>query len=538
MPRDLAALTGHRFDLLVVGGGIHGLFAAYDAAARGLSVTLVEASDYGSGATFNHQRTIHGGLRALQSGNVRKARRQIRERRAWAVMAPQLVRPLPFLIGTYRFSRRSRLAIRLGFRLYDVIGRRRNAGVSPELHLPRAKLESAAATRRLFPGIDERGLSGGAVWYDYQIRHAERLTWCVALAAMQAGARLVNHVEAIAPVTSGGRVAGCRVRDRIDGTELDIEASTTLLAAGRGLGALHQAFSVDGAPPVLRAMNALIDRPARDIAVAAGGGDGRMLTAVPWCGHVLVGTHQSAGPVDAAEAEPPAEAIDALLAAANHAFPRLAATRGDIRLLHHGLVPAVVSGQRADLLAEPRVIRHAGRGAPGLLSLVGVKYTTARLAAAQAVDAVCAELKRSRGHSRTNRIPLPHADVADVEGRLTEVLRELGVALDKDVEDHLSGWYGTEATALLRHAAAEGQLDRLTPDVPVLVGEITYAVAHSQALTLADVVTRRTRLACAGHPGDVLLQRAAEIMAPLRGWTAASTAAEIAAVDAGLRLKA
>lgn len=511
------------------------MFAAYDAAARGLSVALVEAADYGSGATFNHQRTIHGGLRALQRGNLRKARRQIRERRAWAVMAPQLVRPLPFLIGTYRFSKRSRLLIRGGFRLYDLIGRRRNAGVSPELHLPRAKLESAAATRRLFPGIDERGLSGGAVWYDYQVRHAERLTWCVALAAMQAGARLINHAEAIAPLRGGGRITGARVRDRIDGLEFDVEASATLLAAGRGLRALQQAFGVDGAPPVLRAMNALIDRPARDIAVAAGGGDGRMLTAVPSCGHVLVGTHQSPGPVDASEAGPPPEAIDALLAAANTAFPNLKATRPDVRLVHYGLVPARVSGQRADLLAEPRVVRHTS--APGLVSLVGVKYTTARTAATRAVDAVCAEVKRSRGHSRIHRVPLPHADVADVEGRLTETLRELGVSLDKDVADHLSGWYGTEATAVLRHAAGENQLDPLTPDVPVLAGEISYAVAHSQAITLADVVMRRTPLACAGHPGDAVLRRVAEIMAPVRGWTAASTAAEIATVDAGLRVK-
>src|ERR1051325_5122264 len=100
MLRDLDALTRRRFDLLVIGGGIHGLFAAYDAAQRGLSVALVDAADFGSGLSFNHQRTLHGGLRALQSGQISKARRQIRERRTWARIAPHLVRPLPFLIGT------------------------------------------------------------------------------------------------------------------------------------------------------------------------------------------------------------------------------------------------------------------------------------------------------------------------------------------------------------------------------------------------------------------------------------------------------
>src|ERR1700683_5215018 len=91
---ELDALSGDRYGLLVVGGGIHGLFAAYDAALRGLTVALVERSDFGSGLSFNHQRTLHGGLRALQAGNVLKTREQIRERRAWAIIAPHLVRPL------------------------------------------------------------------------------------------------------------------------------------------------------------------------------------------------------------------------------------------------------------------------------------------------------------------------------------------------------------------------------------------------------------------------------------------------------------
>src|SRR5262245_58726711 len=99
MRMDVADLAATRYDLVVVGGGIHGLFAAYDAATRGLSVALVERDDFGSGLSFNHQRIIHGGLRDLSVGRVQKARRQMVERRAWARMAPHLLRPLPFLVG-------------------------------------------------------------------------------------------------------------------------------------------------------------------------------------------------------------------------------------------------------------------------------------------------------------------------------------------------------------------------------------------------------------------------------------------------------
>ena len=116
MPRDLEAFVQSKYDVLVIGGGIHGLFAAYDAASRGLSVALVDRSDFGSGLSFNHQRTLHGGLRALQTGHVRKTRQQILERRTWARIAPHLLRPLPFLVATSGWTSHSRSAVRLGFR--------------------------------------------------------------------------------------------------------------------------------------------------------------------------------------------------------------------------------------------------------------------------------------------------------------------------------------------------------------------------------------------------------------------------------------
>jgi len=100
-PRDLSRLASRSYDVLVVGGGIHGLTCAYEAASRGLTVALVEAGDFGSGISFNQQKTAHGGLRALQSLSLGRARASIRERRALARIAPWLLRPLPFLAGTY-----------------------------------------------------------------------------------------------------------------------------------------------------------------------------------------------------------------------------------------------------------------------------------------------------------------------------------------------------------------------------------------------------------------------------------------------------
>jgi glycerol-3-phosphate dehydrogenase len=530
MPSALDAFASTRYDLLVIGGGIHGLFAAYDAAQRGLTVALVDRADFGSGLTFNHQRTIHGGLRSLGSGRIGKTRRQIDERRTWARIAPHLLRPLPFLIGTYGWTTRSRWALRAGFRVYDLVGRKRNRHVSPELHLPKARLESAAATRRLFPGVNERGLSGGAIWYDYQTKHPDRLAWTVALAARQAGAVLANWVAAETPLRAGGRVVGARVRDVLSGAQKEIEARVTIVAAGADAGALAPAFGIARTPPLLRAMNLLIDRPARDIATAAPAASGRMLTAVPWRGFVLVGTHQSDAAVERGETVPPPATVEAFLADANATFAKLKATAKDIRLVHHGLTPAVVRNGKADLLPEPEVTRQTGDGA-GVISLIGVKFTTARAAAERAVDAACSELAGRFRRSRTATTPLPHADIADVEGRLIETLRELDLALDRDVMDHLTGWYGTEASDVVRYAAHAHLLERLSPDMAVLAAEMAYAVDHAQARTLADAVLRRTPLGSAGHPGRAALEGAADVIAAKLGWTADAKKAEIESVE-------
>jgi glycerol-3-phosphate dehydrogenase len=527
MRRDVAGLSTAHHDVVIVGGGIHGLFAAYDAASRGLSVALVEQGDFGGGLSFNHQRTIHGGLQDLAAGRVGAARRRMVERRAWARMAPHFIRPLPFLAATYRFTARSRLRVRARFALYDVLGRSRNAGVPSELHLPKAKLESAAATRRLFPGVAAERLSGGSVWYDYHVEHADRLNWVVAAAAMRAGAKLINYVEAIGPLRKDGRVAGVRVRDHLSGAEHDITAAVTLLAVGSEVSRVQELFGIDGAAPVLaRAMNLLLDRPARDIATVASSRSGRTLTVVPSRGYALVGSSLSSRPVDRASFAPTDGEIDDMLADVRTAFPALRADRAAIRLIHHGRVPVVVRRGRVELPHDPVVVRHAA----GLVSLVGARFATARLGAQKAIDAVAAEVGRTVRRCSTGSAPLPYADIADAEGRLAETLRATGAELDRDVTTHLTSWYGTEAPAVVEFGVRANLLRRI-PDSVVLAAEIAYAVEHADARHLSDVVLRRTPLGAVGHPGPDALAAAADVMGDRLAWTPAQRAEEIAGVE-------
>src|ERR1041384_7518616 len=153
MIRDLDRLTAQPFDLLVVGGGIYGLTIAYDPAQRGLSVALVERSDFGSGASFNHLRTIHGGLRYLQSLDLGRARESIRERRTTARIAPHAVRPLSFAVPIYRSLTRGKLAMRAGFLLDRLVAADRNRGVLPSHRLPGGPIVPRSHAAQSFPGL-------------------------------------------------------------------------------------------------------------------------------------------------------------------------------------------------------------------------------------------------------------------------------------------------------------------------------------------------------------------------------------------------
>jgi glycerol-3-phosphate dehydrogenase len=541
--RDFEALGAQEFDLLVVGGGIHGLAAAYAAAGRGLRAALVDAGDFGASTSFNHQRTAHGGLRSLQTGRLGYARQSIVERRALALMAPRLLRPLPFLIGTYRSLIKSRLALRAAFRVDRFLGRDRNEGVEPELHLPAAKLISRAATLKLFPGIRQDGLTGGANWYDYQIVHANRLTIAFAEGAGARGAHLVNYATAVAPLKEGTRVTGMRVRDALTGDEIDVRARITLNAAGAHAGQIMKQFGVSRDIPLLKAMNLVTSKPASDIALAAPAfaraaadrpGAGAMLTLTPWHGRALVGTFQSDTLEQPADLAVTSADIDAAIADANAAFPALHLTRDDVTLVHRGMVPAAAAGRPARLLSSPRIIDHDGDGVAGAITVIGVKYTTARRVGARAADAVVRRL--GKPSLRARRQPheiLPGAGIADHEALTIETARAVGLELAPPIIRHLNAIYGDRSAAIVRLMAERTDWRMpIVPGRPNVGAEVIHAIRHEMAVTLADIVIRRSELGAMGHPGKDIVAACAQIAADELEWSADRREREVATVDA------
>jgi glycerol-3-phosphate dehydrogenase len=535
-PRDVEKLAEGVHDILVVGGGIFGLAIAGDAASRGLAVALVEANDFGAGTSFNHQKTAHGGLRSLQSGRIDRARASILERRALARIAPRVLRPLPFIVGTYRSWIRSRLALRAAFRIDRWLGRKRNEGVEPELHLPPPRLSSRAATLKLFPGVRQKGLTGGAMWYDYQMVESDRLTVAFAEAADARGARMANYVEAIAALREGGAIGGMRVRDRLTGAEHDVRARVTINAAGARVGQVMRMFGVNRDVPLLKAMNLVTSKPASDIALAAPGRTGRMLTLVPWRGRALVGTSQSSDLRQPDDVGVTRAEIDAFIADANEAFPALHLSIDDVTMVHRGIVPAKTSGGTPDLLGEPQVIDHAGNGAPGAISVIGVKYTTARGVAAAVTSKAAKRLGTRVRPSQTDRTVLPGAGIADHEALAIETARAVGLELAPPIIRHLTAIYGDRCAIIVKLMAE--RTDWRMPLVggqPHVGAEIIYTMRHEMACALTDIVVRRTGIGSSGHPGDAIVRAAAQIAAEEGGWDADRRDREIAAVDAFYR---
>jgi glycerol-3-phosphate dehydrogenase len=528
MIRDVDRLSADVFDLLVVGGGVYGLTIAYDAAQRGLSVALVERDDFGSGASFNHLRTIHGGLRYLQTLDVGRARESMRERRTLARIAPHAVRPLPFALPLYRSLTRGKAALRAGFLLDRLVAFDRDRGVPDGLRLPAGRVVGRGTAIQRFPGLRRQGLTGAAVWYDYLTTEPDRLTFTWALAAAAHGAALANHVEAVAPLMEGRRVAGVRAVDTITGGGLDIRARLTVNAAGAGIDRLLAPLGVSAGIPLMKAMNLVTRRDAGEEALGGRSKAGRNLFLVPWRERALFGTWESDQPRSPNDGAVVDAEVAAFIGELNEAFPSLDLKIADVTLVHRGLVPAAVgAGGRVSLQGHEQIRDDV----EGLVSVAGAKYTTARAVAERVTDLVLKKLQRPAVPCRTATTPLPGGTVRDLSLAIAEARRQYDQGLPSDTIPHLLAAYGSSYRDVLEAAANQpAWLTRVGAESPVIGAQLVWAVRHECAITLADAVIRRTPLGALGYPGDAAVDRAAEIVGGELGWSADRRREEIAGV--------
>ena len=535
MTRDIDALSARTFDVLVVGGGIYGLTIACDAAQRGLTVALIERDDFGSGSSFNHLRTIHGGLRYLQHCDLARSRESIRERRTLARIAPHTVRPLLFALPLYRSFMKGRTAMRTGFLLDRLVSFDRNRGVPASHRLARGRVVSKSEAIERFPGLRRRGLTGAATWYDYVTTESDRLTFSWALAAAGHGAVLANHVEALAPMVDGRRVIGVRATDRLAGAAIEISARVTVNATGAVVDELLKPLGLSTRLPLLKSMNLVTNRDAGEEALGGLSASGRSFFLVPWRGRALFGTWESTRPAAPTDTGVKEDEVTHFIDDLNQAFPALELKWADISLVHRGVVPAAPGANGSVTLEGHEQIRdHStqGPGGPGtidgLVSVAGTKYTTARAVAERVTNTLAAKLGQNGMASRTADTLLPGGNLGDVTLALAEARRDYDTSLPNDTIPHLIAAYGSRFREVLETADDHAEWrSRLATASPVVGAEIAWAVGREMAMTLADAVIRRTPLGALGYPGEPAAARAAAIMAGLLGWSEARRSREL-----------
>ena len=311
-------------------------------------------------ASFHHHRTLHGGLRYLQTADLSRLRESVRERRIWAHIAPQFIAPQQFAVIAGGPGGKAEGLLHAGFAADALLAWDRNRGVAPSLHLPPGRVIDATERR----GIDTGALlppGSLGLWYDYRTEHAERLTFSVALAAASAGAVLANYVDAIEPIREGRTVAGIVARDSVDGAALRITANVTINATGAAAGRLMAAFGIRWSPPLVKAMNLVTTRPAPEVACGATSASGRLLFALPWQGRLSIGTWHGSKPCGADASMVTPDELESFLTEVNQAFPSLDLGERDVALVQRGVVPANVrlgKVELADRADRPRASRR------------------------------------------------------------------------------------------------------------------------------------------------------------------------------------
>ncbi|SEJ02276.1 glycerol-3-phosphate dehydrogenase [Deinococcus reticulitermitis] len=486
-PAQLQAATAdHVWDLIVIGGGASGLGTAVEAATRGHRTLLLEGHDYAKGTSSRSTKLVHGGVRYLAQGNVSLVREALRERGLLRKNAPHLVRDLAFVVPAYDWWAGPFYGI--GLKLYDVLAGKLNLGSSK--HLGR----DAALERT--PTLQKEGLMGGILYFDGQFDDA-RLAITLLRTFEDFGGAALNYAPVVGLLKDGEKVAGVRWRDEETGTLHEARGKVVVNATGVWVDDIRRMETPDAKPMLSpsQGVHIVVNKrflPGQSAIMIPRTDDGRVLFAVPWHDHVVIGTTDT--PVPDTHFEPRAleEEVEFILKTAGR-YLDPAPTRADVLSVYAGLRP-LVKGENTDgagstaALSRDHVIRISDGG---LITLTGGKWTT----------------YRRMGEDTVNR--------AEVLGGLPERLTTTpGLHLhgwsEDDRPDH---WkvYGSEAEALQALPGADRFLHR---ELPYTEAELRWGVRFESARTVEDLLSRRTRALLLGAEASAeAAPRAAAILA-------------------------
>ncbi|MFR9801974.1 glycerol-3-phosphate dehydrogenase/oxidase [Pseudonocardia sp. RS010] len=521
--RALEDMAREELDVLVVGGGVVGSGAALDAATRGLRVGLVEARDFAAGTSSRSSKLIHGGLRYLEMLDFRLVAEALQERGLLIQkLAPHLVHPVPF-IYPLKHHLWERLYAGTGVALYDTLGllSGESRGVPHHRHLTRR------GARRIVPSLRKDALVGALQYYDGQVDDA-RHTMFVARTAAAYGAHVATRARVVGLLKESGRVIGAEVHDLETGDTVTLRTKQVINATGvwtdetQGLAGERGRFHVRASKGIhlvvprdrIRSDSGLILRTETSV-----------LFVIPWGRHWIIGTTDTDWDLDKAHPAASKADIDYLLGQVNSVLEQ-PLTHEDVEGVYAGLRP-LLAGE-SDTTSKLSREHAVATPVPGLVVVAGGKYTTYRVMAKDAVDAAVHGLDAKVPESVTKDVPLLGAEGYEALKNSVHVIAERSGLHPARIES-LLGRYGSLIDEVLDLVAEDKTLGEPLAGAPDHIrAEIVYAAGNEGAMHLDDVLTRRTRISIETFDrGLGAAQEAAELIAPVLGWTEEQKAKEV-----------
>lgn len=528
--RNLTRMEQEHFDVLVIGGGVTGAGVALDAAARGYRVALVEKTDFASGTSSKSTKLVHGGIRYLPNFDFALVHEALTERGILLKNAPFLVEPIGFVLPLYKGDRHPvglplstpggiglRFILGIGLWLYDLLAGKRN--VQRHRHLSRADVLSMA------PSLVQEGLKEGFMYYDAQTNDV-RLTMALIRTAAEHGAVIANYVEVTSFVSEREKLSGAVVRDHLGGQEFTIQARHIVNATGvfseavEALTGQEAQVSIEPSKGVhlvlsreqIKLENFAVVLPETD--------DRRILFIVPWGSRAIFGTTDT-GSGDLNHPLATNKDVSYLLEHLNR-YLSVHLTGDDIISTYAGYRPLVRPGRGSKHSPAKLSRTHTVLESPsGLVTIVGGKMTTYRRMAQDTVDVLSRRDSKELVHPTEHVLLYGSAGWPDAQQDLQAQGTRLG--LSAQTITHLGKSYGSEAAEVLRLVEEDASLARLLiDDLPYICAEVVHACRAEMALTLSDVLARRTSITLEDYQrGQSVVEAVAVLMAKELGWSVA-----------------